>query len=43
VGTPGLAILAVVVIGVVAVIATTIYVRLTDTAGRAHGSRRPPR
>jgi hypothetical protein len=43
VGTPGLAILAVLAIGLVAVIATTIYVRLTDTAGHARESRRPPR
>jgi hypothetical protein len=37
VGTPGLAIAAVVAIGIVAVIATTIYVRLTGSA------ERPPR
>ena len=38
VGTPGVAILAVVAIGIVAVVATTIYVRLTDPR-----ERRPPR
>lgn len=43
VGTPGLAILGVVLIGVVAVVATTIYVRLTDSSRGAPGGRRPPR
>jgi hypothetical protein len=43
VGTPGLAILGVIAIGIVAVIATTVYVRLTDAAGSAGEHRKPPR
>jgi hypothetical protein len=43
VGTPGLAILGVVLIGVLAVIATTIYVRLTDSSAGTRGGRKPPR
>jgi hypothetical protein len=40
VGTPGLAILGVVLVGVVAVIATTLYVRLTDSKDPAERRRR---
>jgi hypothetical protein len=43
VGTPGLAILGVLVLGVLAVVATTVYVRLTDAAGPSRRGRRPPR
>jgi hypothetical protein len=42
VGTPGLAILAVAAIAIVTVIATTIYVRLTNPPSTSDRSRRPP-
>jgi hypothetical protein len=43
VGTPGLAILGVVLIGVIAVVATTIYVRATDRRNASREARTPPR
>jgi hypothetical protein len=41
VGTPGLAILGVAVIGILAVVATTVYVRLTASSNAAQTGKNP--